>query len=163
MRIVAFRGEKNVESIVDKHYGDLSATAKKKAVDALVKANPQLTDIRSVSNATLLRVPDVPTRRKVPRSKDDPATSVLKVVDEALDDYGDRLLDRCKTRKADLKDQGTLLKNSKLKKVFDAVPELAELAEAATKATSDETSELAEREKQLKAALKQLAADLEGR
>jgi|SRR5581483_9278606 len=61
MRFAVYKGEKSVTDLANRLFrlqGRGSQTATRQAADALLKANPQLSDISKVAPGTLITVPD---------------------------------------------------------------------------------------------------------
>jgi hypothetical protein len=161
MRIAAFRGESSVRDIAEKLYVDLSAPERRKAVDGLLKANPQLRELDNVKPGTLLHVPDVPkVAAKSGRGLDDPTRVVANLVEKSLEEYAARLAERHDAHLAELKKQSARLKNRTFKKVVGTSPMLKGLSAAATKSNKAEASLIGDRQKRLDKALAQLQADL---
>ena len=73
MSIATYRGERSISEIADKIYKRLTPRQREKAEAAILKANPQLRNIRNLRKGSVLRVPDLPElRAKTNRDLDNP-------------------------------------------------------------------------------------------
>jgi hypothetical protein len=163
MPIATFRGEKTVADIADKMYLRLTPKQRKKAEAEILKANPQLNNLRAVPEGAIVRVPDLPELRpKTNRNLENPDTQIADAVSDALTALGTRFDARMKLAMADLKNQTSYTKDSKIKLVLGRTPELKEVLGATAKALAARTKALEARHDTLSAALKQAQADLQG-
>lgn len=161
MPIATFRGERTVADIADKLFVRLTPRQRETAEAALLKANPQLRDIRNMREGTILRVPDLPElRAKTNRNLENPDAQIVKKLSEALGAYAAGLNERFKTAQEDIKTQRLLLKDRAFKKELSGSAELRALAESTAKATEARAKLISERQKQVEAATKQVLADL---
>jgi hypothetical protein len=162
MPIATFRGEKTVGEIADKLYLRLTPRQRETAEAALLKANPQLTNLREVPSGTVLRVPDIPElRAKTNRNLENPDAQIATTVGEALAGFGQRLDTRMQAAEAAAKDQLALLKSREVKAALANAPELQARADAANQALNERAKGLNQRGKALQAAVKQAREDLE--
>jgi len=163
MRVTAFRGESSVGAIAEKVYEDLSPASRKKAVAALLKANPQLERLEKVKPGTVLRIPEVPGVRVTPgRGPEGPADEIAGILSQRLEAYGKSLAERYEAFQADMKDQATLLKDRQFLTVVAASP-VAELAVRADKAIHTQAKAAEDIRERLDAAIKKLTLDLSRR
>jgi len=94
MQYLLIRNEKNVEEVIDKAYKGLSGTLRKKAKQALLKANPELKTFKTVRKGFMVRVPKTveggkPDRRSVVDPLEeiaDQASVHLKRFEEVLEE-----------------------------------------------------------------------------
>lgn len=164
MPIATFRGEKTVAEIADKLYVRLTPKQREKAEAAILKANPQLSDIRKLPEGTILRVPDLPELRvKVSRSLENPDGQIAKTLADILTTYSKELTGHIKNDQEATKSQITMLKSAKFKKEIADASSLQALAEQAMKALDARAKSLGERQKLVDAAVKQALADLDER
>ena len=161
MPIATFRGEKSTAEIADKLFVSLTPRQREMAEAALLKANPQLREIDSVREGSILRVPDIPELRpKTNRSLDNPDAQIARDVSEALRDYNSRLGARAEQASADNKAQVALLKSAAFKRTLGNVPELQELAAQVGKALDARARTVSDRQQAAEQAIKQLLKDL---
>jgi hypothetical protein len=162
MPIATFRGERTVAEIADKLFVRLTPRQREKAETALLKANPQLRDIKNIREGTILRVPDLPELRvKTNRNLENPDAQIVKNLNDALNAYAARLNERIKAAQEDIKTQRLLLKDRVFKREVSGSPELQALAESTAKATEARAKIISERQKQVEAATKQVLADMD--
>lgn len=96
MRITTFRGENNLGELVSKLYPDLKA-AKKKAEEALLRANPQLRSLADLELGALLVVPEVADVRPTTQTDtEQPGAHIAKAVATALGGYREQLIEAAK-------------------------------------------------------------------
>jgi len=164
MPIATFRGEKSVAEVADKLYVRLTPRQREKAEAAILKANPQLSDIRNVPEGTILRVPDLPElRTKVSRSLENPDAQIAKTLADMLTSYTKELSGRIKNDQEATKSQLTLLKSAKFRREIASAPSLQALADQAMKTLDARAKSVAERQKLVEAAVKQALSDLDER
>lgn len=157
MRILRFQGEKSVASIADKAYQKLSASARKKAVTALLRANPQLASLGEVAPGSILTIPEVPgTRPAATRGPEDPGAEITAMLVTALRGYGARLETRHAELEEDLGTQLRLLKDRGFERV-------AALRDLAAKSIEGEGQAASQARARAKAAIERLAIELEAR
>jgi hypothetical protein len=162
MPIATFRGERTVAEIADKLFVRLTPRQREKAEATLLEANPQLRDIENMREGTILRVPDLPElRAKTNRDLENHDAQIVKNVSAALSVYVAELNERTKTAQEHIRTQGALLKDRVFKKEVSRSPELQALVESTAKATEVRTKVIAERQKQVEVATKQLLADMD--
>jgi hypothetical protein len=162
MAIATFRGESSVSEIINKLFTKLTPLQREKAETALLKANPQLSNIRKLPKGTILHVPDLPElRAKTNRSLENPDDQVVKNLADALGDFNKLMQRQISTEQESVKQQDRLIKSAKFKKDISNAPELQALAKDATKALSTRSKNIAERQKNVEAAIKQAVKDLQ--
>ena len=164
MPIATFRGEKSVAEVADKLYVRLTPRQREKAEAAILKANPQLSDIRNVPEGTILRVPDLPElRTKMSRSLENPDAQIAKTLADMLTSYTKELSGRIKNDQEATKSQLTLLKSAKFRREIANAPSLQALADQAMKTLDARAKSVGERQKLVEAAVKQALSDLDER
>jgi len=162
MPIATFRGEKTVGEIADKLYLRLTPKQRETAEAAILKANPQLSDLRAVPKGTVLRVPDIPElRAKTNRNLENPDAQITAMVGDALDAFSEGFSARVASADADTKAQLALLKGRDIKAVLANVPALQTQAQTATEALNARGKEIAARQKAVLGAVKQARTDLD--
>ncbi len=161
MAIATFRGERNVSEIVDKLYSRLTPLQRKKAESTLIKANPQLTNIRKLPQGAILQVPDLPElRAKTNRSLENPDDQIAKRVIDALDAFSKHMSKQVSNEQAAIKQQTALLKSAKFKKDTSGSEESQALAKDAAKALAARSKNIGERRKKVEASIKLAMKDL---
>lgn len=164
MAVATYRGEKSVGEIANKIYARLTPKQREKAEAALLKANPQLRNIKTLRKGSILRVPDLPDlRTKTVRTLENPDAQVAENVSEALDSYSKRLAEQFKSDNEATKTQIALLKSAKLKRALADSPDLQELADAAGKALDVRAKTMSARQEALNKSIEQAQADLKKR
>lgn len=162
MPIATFRGEKTVGEIADKLYVRLTPRQRETAEAAILKANPQLSDLRAVPSGTVLRVPDIPElRAKTNRNLENPDAQITAIVGEALSTFSARLDEHVRATEADVKAQLALLKGKDIKATLANAPALQALAQGATEALTARGKAIGADQKALQTALKQAISDLD--
>lgn len=150
MPIATYRGERSVSEITDKLFSRLTPRQREKAESALIKANPQLSNIPELPMGAILRVPDIPElRAKTNRSLENPDDQIVKQITEALDVFGKHISSQVDDEKESVKQQITLLKSAKFKKGISSSDELQALAADANKALSARSKNITERKKKV--------------
>jgi len=161
MAIATYRGERSVSEITDKLFSKLTPLQREKAETALVKANPQLSNIRKLPKGAILRVPDLPElRAKTNRSLENPDDQIVKQITEALDAFSKHISRQVDSENASVKQQITLLKSPRFKKDISNSDELQALAADAEKALSARSKNIAERQKKVDESIRQAVKDL---
>ncbi|QID17606.1 hypothetical protein G3580_08085 [Nitrogeniibacter mangrovi] len=163
MPIATFRGEKTVADIADKMYVRLTPKQRETAAAAILKANPQLADLRTVPEGAIVRVPDLPELRpKTNRSLENPDAQIADAIGDALAAADARLTTRIEQAQADLKTQTALAKDRQIKAALANAPGLQQAVDAAAKTWAADTKRLEARRSALAAMIKQASADLKG-
>ena len=161
MAIATYRGEHSVSEITDKLFSKLTPLQREKAESALIKANPQLSNIRKLPKGAILRVPDLPElRAKTNRSLENPDDQIVKQITEALDVFSKHISKQVDGEKKSVKQQTTLLKSAKFQKDISNSDELQALAANANKALSARSKNIAERQKKVDESIRQAVKDL---
>lgn len=161
MAIATFRGERNVGEIVDKLFSKLTPLQRKKAESTLIKANPQLLNIRKLPRGAILRVPDMPElRAKTNRSLENADDQIAKNIVGALDVFSKHMRKQVNDEQKAIKQQTTLLKSAKFKKDISNSEESRALAKDAAKALSVRSKNIDERRKKVEASIKLAMKDL---
>lgn len=164
MPIATYRGEKSVADIADKLYLKLTPRQRETAEAAILKANPQLTDLRRVPDGAVLRVPDIPELRpKTNRTLENPDTQIADTITDALGALGKRLAACTETATASAAAQAKLLKSAALKQALANEPELQAAADAASKALAGRAKALETRQAALTEAIRTATAALAGK
>lgn len=161
MAIATFRGERSVSEITNKLFTKLTPLQREKAEAALLKANPQLSNIRKLPKGSILRVPDLPElRAKTNRSLENPDDQIVKDITESLDAFSKHMRQQVDSEQKSVKQQTALLKSAKFKKDISKSEQLQALAADASKALSARSKNIAERQKKIDASIKQAMKDL---
>jgi hypothetical protein len=140
MSFVIFKGEKNIEDLVNRifHLPNASAKASQDAQDALLQANPQLKDLSTVPAGSVLEVP--PTAPPVNEAEQAPASIVrwiaatrqaqetLSAVDQRLSDIEQRTQDAAAAFGAFAKSKqfAATMKSEQFKNMAEMIPALNE-------------------------------------
>jgi len=162
MPIATFRGEKTVGEIADKLYLRLTPKQRETAEAAILKANPQLANLREVPKGAVLRVPDIPElRAKTNRNLENPDAQIAAMVGEALASFGSRLDAHTQSADAEIKAQLALLKGKDIKAALANAPTLQAQAQGATEALTARAKAISAGQKALQSALKQAISDLD--
>ena len=161
MAIATFRGERSVGEITDKLYSKLTPLQRKKAESALIKANPQLHNIRKLSQGAILRVPDLPElRAKTNRSLETSDDQIVKNIVDALGNFGKHISKQTGDEQKAIKQQAALLKSAKFKKDISAAEVPQALAADAAKALNARSKDIDARRKKVEESIKQAMKDL---
>lgn len=161
MAIATFRGERSVGEITDKLYSKLTPLQRKKAESALIKANPQLHNIRKLSQGAILRVPDLPElRAKTNRSLENSDDQIVKNIVDALGNFGKHISKQTGDEQKAIKQQAALLKSAKFKKDISAAEVPQALAADAAKALNARSKDIDARRKKVEESIKQAMKDL---
>lgn len=161
MRFVRFRGETSIGAIADEVYADLSSASRKRAVTALLRANPQLATLESVRPGAILVIPEIAGTRLGAGSKaDSPQDESADYLIQALNDYGKKLSNRHEEFESDVKAQQGVWKNRTVSRAVSKSREASKLMERITKSLSDRSKAAKDNFKRLEAAIKGLTTDL---
>ncbi len=161
MAIATYRGERNVREITDKLFSNLTPRQREKAELALIKANPQLSNIRKLPKGAILRVPDLPElRAKTNRNLENPDDQIVKQISDALDAFGKQMGRQVGNEQKMIKKQTALLKSAKFKKDISNAEVLQALASDANRALSVHSKKIAERQKRVDESIQQVMKDL---
>lgn len=164
MPIITFRGEASVEALADKVYADLAESDRKKAVRALIRANPGLERLEELERGTVLRVPEIPgIRRAPPRTREDPSGEISDLLVERLAAYERDVGERFDALEKEVERQKRLLSSDQLRSALANSPDARKLAEQADEAVTREAEEAEGRRARLKTAVEKLKKDLEER
>ena len=162
MAIASFRGEKSVADLADKLYVKLTPSQRELAVDAILKANPQLAEIDTVPQGTLLNLPVLPElRTKATRKLENPDDQIVGQLTDALNGYGKHLAAQNKTAQAALKATEQQLGDRALGEAIGNDPALRQVVEGIAKASEVRHKELADKQKRFEAAVAQILKDLD--
>jgi len=161
MSFIVFRGEKKIENLLERAYGDLKTADAKRAQEALLRANPQLKKLRELKPGALVMVPPVPGIRPT-RSREaaEPMVEAVRATRGALDEYRKRLAQALEHERAEVTGALELLKSKELKAAVRKFPESAPYAERVAEATKVRATEGEQRTAFLKG-LAKARADLE--
>ena len=161
MPIATYRGEGSVGEIADRLYTRLTPRQRVKVETALLRANPRLTDLDTVDEGTVLRVPDIPEiRAKASSDGGNVDAQIAERVARALKEYGERLGGRFEADEEAVKEQVATLNNRKLKAALGEAPQARELAAKAAESLKERSSAAKDRHKATKDALEQALSDL---
>ncbi len=163
MPIATFRGEKTVADIADKMYVRLTPKQREKAEAEILKANPQLKDLRRVPEGAIVRVPDLPELRpKTNRSLENPDAQVADAIADSLAILDTRFDTRVEQANADLKSQIALTKTRQVKDALANSPDLQAVLGEATKSLAARAKTIEARRAALTDTIKQVAGELKG-
>ena len=163
MAIASFRGEKSVADLADKLYAKLTPTQRDLAVAAILKANPQLADIDTLPQGTLLTLPVLPElRTKATRKLENPDDQIVAQLNDALNAYGKRLTEQTKAAQAALGDTRSQLDDKALAEAIGNNAALRQLTEGIAKANEARRKALLDRQKRFETAVVQILKDLDG-
>jgi Tfp pilus assembly protein FimV len=161
MAIITFRGESSVTELTNKLYTRLTPLQREKAEAAIVKANPQLSNIRKLKKGSVLRIPDMPElKAKKSRNLENPDDQIVENISDSLASFNERITLRVKSEQASLKGQTALLSSAKFKKDISKFPELQALSKEAGKALGLRTKAISERQKIIDASINLALKDL---
>lgn len=164
MPIITFHGEDSVEAIVDRVYLDLSEPARRKAVAALIRANPGLRHIDGLERGAVLRVPDVPGARRIPgRHGENPQDDIARDLAGKMDDYARVLRERFEAHEKEMADQERLLGTDQLGRMLVNFPEAGKLADEAVEAVAREAEAAKDMRSRFEKAVEKLGEDLRNR
>ena len=164
MSIATYRGERSISEIANKKYKRLTPRQREKAEAAILKANPQLKNIRNLRKGSVLRVPDLPElRAKTNRDLDNPEAQVARDLADTLKSFSEKFAERLKVEQENTKAQSKLLKSAKFKREISGKPSLQSLSGAAAKALDARSKSFKERQTNVKAAISQASKDLAAR
>ena len=164
MPIATFRGERSVAEIADNLFNRLTPRQRKKAEAAILEANPQLRDIRTLREGAILHVPALPElRAKASRSLENPEAQIAENLADTLSAFSKRIAEHVNVEQENTRAQSKLLKTTKFKKEISKAPNLQALAVEATKALDTRSKALGERQKRVQEAISQARKDLEAR
>ena len=162
MAIATYRGERSVSEITEKLFTRLTPAQRAKAETALVKANPQLKNIRKLPRGAILRVPDLPElRAKTTRNLENPDDQIVKHINRSLAAFSKHLGSQLSAEQDSIKQQASLLKSAKFKKDIASAEGLKGLAKEADKTLGVRSKAIGERQKKIDEAIKQVAKDFE--
>ncbi|MCB1897207.1 MAG: hypothetical protein H6945_08365 [Zoogloeaceae bacterium] len=186
MATFQYQGERDVGEIADRVYGRLTTRQRDQAIAALLKANPELRDLRRLRPGTELEAPalpglgDRPTPIEPPVRPDpidrpepadqpqaarpSPDDTDAGLAGELLDALG--ALQKTSEARFDnelrrLKDQQATLGSAELARLVAADPALAQLAERVAKDTEARASSVDRRREALTDIIRQAAVVLE--
>lgn len=162
MAIASFRGEKSVADLADKLYTKLTPRQRELAVDAILKANPQLAEIDKVPQGTLLNLPVLPElRAKATRKLESPDDQIVSQLRDALNAHGKRLAERNRQALTALEETRRHLEDKALAEAIHKNPALPEVVQSIVKAGEVRNKELADRQKRFELAVAQILKDLD--
>lgn len=161
MAIATYRGEQTVAELATRLYTRLTSRQREKAEAALLRANPQLRDLKRLPKGAILEVPTLDdTRLRARGGAADPADEIGDDVSAALKAFGQRLEARFETDQKNTQDALKLVKSAAFKRVVGEHPELEKSAQLAAKMLTTRSKATVERQKTLEAALKQALTGL---
>lgn len=162
MAITTFSGEKNLDELADKLFVRLTPRQREKVNAALLKANPQLSELSSVQPGVILQVPDLPELSAKTRAvADSPDAQLLAQLRLELNGYTKRLEPRYGEAQAAIAETKKVLADQVLIKVMGEDPTLRALVDGIGKANEVRAGELAQQQKDFSVAFEQLLKDLD--
>lgn len=161
MPIATFRGEKSVNELTDKLFTNLTDRQRDIASNAILKANPQLADIRNVRDGTVLRVPKIPELRpKTNRSLENPDAQIANDINDALSRYRKTIGERIAQNQETTKQQLKLAGNTSLKRVLAQHAGGGALADELKSSLKQRATSLKERSEKFERAIQRMSKDL---
>jgi hypothetical protein len=143
MAILVLRGEKKLSDVVTRAYGDLKAADRKRAEEAILRANPQLANLRDAARGAVVVVPPVPgLRRDAARSEaTTPAPDAVIELRKSLEAYAQRLDRNVDSGRQAVTVVTTLLASSEVKTLVRDLPGAAPHVERVTAAVKARTTQ----------------------
>jgi hypothetical protein len=161
MNIITFRGESNVKEVTNRLFTRLTPRQQERAEAAILKANPQLRNIRRVPKGTVLEVPDLPElQAKRKPDQESPKSRFNEQLVESLDMFSKQFAEEASAAKEDGKVQISLLKSRQFKGAIANNPQLRKQATEVSRALTTRVTEVGERNKTVQLAVKQILKDL---
>jgi hypothetical protein len=161
MNIITFRGESNVKEVTNRLFTRLTPRQQERAEAAILKANPQLRNIRRVPKGTVLEVPDLPElQAKRKPDQESPKSRFNEQLVESLDMFSKQFAEEASAAKEDGKVQISLLKSRQFKGAIANNPQLRKQATEVSRALTTRVTEVGERNKTVQLAVKQMLKDL---
>jgi hypothetical protein len=161
MKFVVFSGERKLGELVERGYGDLNKAARKRAEAALLRANPQLAELKDVTEGSLIVIPRVPGIEEAPRRPSEvPAADALENMSALLKDYGGHLNTATDAVQTELDGMRQLLDSQPMRKRLHEIEEARPYAirvDAALNARDDDLGRTRTFLEQLPAAQEELA------
>ncbi len=161
MNIITFRGERNVKEVTNRLFTRLTPRQQERAEAAILKANPQLRNIRRVPKGTVLEVPDLPElQAKRKPDQESPKSRFNEQLVESLGTFSKQFAEEASAAKEDSKVQISLLKSRQFKGAIANNPQLRKQATEVSRAMTTRVTEVGERNKTVQLAVKQMLKDL---
>ena len=161
MNIMSYQGESSVTEVTNRIYTRLTPRQRERAEAAILKANPQLANIRAVSRGTVLRVPDIPElHAKRKNNPENPKTRFDKQMTESIAAFSRQFAEQTSSEQEETKAQLVLLKNRQFKKAITNKPHLKKQATSLTRSLTTRSAEVKERDKAVQLAVKQMLENL---
>ena len=161
MSFIVFKGEKKIESLLERAYGDLKTADAKRAEEALLRANPQLKKLRELKPGALIVVPPLPGIRPTASSEAaEPMVEAVRATRGALDEYRKRLGEAIERERAEVTGVQELLRSKELNAAVREFPGAAPYTERVAQATKARATEAEHRTAFLKG-LAKARVDLE--
>lgn len=161
MPIATFRGERNISDIADHLFAKLTDNQRKKVAEQLLKANPQLRDIRKMKKGAILRVPDMPElNAKTTRSLENPGEQMAEVLADALKGFEERVQKQMGEESKNIESQLSLLKSDKFQGQIANSDILQLLAKDSAEVLKKRTQELKQQNKEVDIVIEQGMEDL---
>jgi len=161
MPIATFRGERSVNEVTDKLFSNLTDRQREIASTAILKANPQLADIKNVRDGTVLRVPKIPELRpKTNRSLENPDAQIANDINDALSHYRKTIGERVAQSQESTKQQMKLAGNTSLKRLLAQHDGASKLADELKGSLKQRATALTERSEKFERAVRQISKDL---
>jgi hypothetical protein len=161
MNIITFRGESNVKEVTNRLFTRLTPRQQERAEAAILKANPQLRNIRRVPKGTVLKVPDLPElQAKRKPDQENPKIRFNEQLVESLSMFSKQFAEEASAAKEDGKVQISLLKSRQFKGAIANNPQLRKQATEVSRALTTRVTEVGERNKTVQLAVKQMLKDL---
>jgi hypothetical protein len=161
MNFVVFKGERKLEELVERGYGELNRADRKRAEAVLLRVNPHLTELKDVTEGSLIVIPPVPGIEKAPRRPSEiPAADALEEVDALLDDYVGHLNTARSSARSELDGLRELLESDAVRERLQRIEEARPYVDRLVAAIEVRDAELEQTRaflEQLPAARKELA------
>lgn len=162
MPIATFRGERSVDEIADKLFANLTDRQREIAASAILKANPQLANIRELAAGTVLRVPKLPElRAKTNRSLENPDAQIANDINDALARYRESFAVRLKKSQSTVQAQTKMAGSAGFKRVLEQHVGAGELAKELTRSLKQRATALKDRSENFERAVQRIRKDLD--
>jgi len=163
MNVITFKGERDLKEVTNRVYRRLTPRQREKAEAAILKANPQLRNIRRLPKGTVLKVPDIPELQAKRKSNpENPILGFNKQISESLETFSKHFSERSKAEKEEAKKGISLLKDRKFKSAIANNELLSSRAKGVSERLTRRAGEVGERDKAVRSAIKQMLEDLKG-
>jgi phage tail protein X len=162
MRLTTIRTEKNLNALADRLYANLTPDTRKIAVDALLKANPQLAQAGALRPGVVVKLPEgTGLNITAAEISKDPAGDLLDDLKAAVRTYGSHLATTLAAAQADVKAQEAILKQREVAAAIKAAPGADDLAKSLASTLQQRRGAYDAEGKALDATLTEIAKDLD--